>query len=581
MKESLIFKTFVALLTVCQSIQARTDEIPDLIPTDQVQRLNSYLPRNDSPTAELLAINWNIKFRTYYEYSSIYNDQPFLSLKIVDDGSGWSQYQKDNITERHITNFIPDANGNIASEYYSFSDGAIYTPLGHADFYRNEMGLVILEDHFDANDELRFSLETQYDNEGRIVRKSDATGVIWNYTVEGNSTEITTEGSNVRVKRYFNDDGQLIREYFTNEDGSQEDYHFTYDVAGNLVQSIHPDNRETLSTYDDHERLLTRRFPDGSEEIRSYDTYGRLFNFLDRHNVEHSYVYDEFGRAIQEIAVDATGEVIDEKERTFIGFRCRNTTYLDGTEAHYRYDFAGRKTEQTHGSQTKSFNYDALGRVASVIISDENGTKTSYHEYDLSDRLIQLHTIDANGNELNRNSFSYPLVAERMQEGWVYEKYAGDDSEEEIGEEEAEEEENEEYESVPPELQWMLDAIFEGVNQYRLEKGHPPLKLDPFLSSLSQKHCNNMAAGIVPPGHDGLMERAQACRDHFGGTANFGENVALNAGLANPPEVAVQGWINSSGHERQMVGSFELTGIGVTVSGGMYFFTQIFVMKKH
>lgn len=59
------------------------------------------------------------------------------------------------------------------------------------------------------------------------------------------------------------------------------------------------------------------------------------------------------------------------------------------------------------------------------------------------------------------------------------------------------------------------------------------------------------------------------------------ENVAYNQGHQNPDRVAVDGWIKSVGHQKNMVGNFNLTGVGVAKNAqGEYYFTQIFMLEK-
>jgi uncharacterized protein YkwD len=56
------------------------------------------------------------------------------------------------------------------------------------------------------------------------------------------------------------------------------------------------------------------------------------------------------------------------------------------------------------------------------------------------------------------------------------------------------------------------------------------------------------------------------------------ENVATNSGYEDPGSRAVEGWKNSPGHRKNMLGDFTLTGIGVARSRpGAYYYTQIFL----
>ena len=52
-------------------------------------------------------------------------------------------------------------------------------------------------------------------------------------------------------------------------------------------------------------------------------------------------------------------------------------------------------------------------------------------------------------------------------------------------------------------------------------------------------------------------------------------------GFSNPGEKAVVGWINSPGHHKNIVGDFNLTGIGIAKNNeGKYYFNQIFIKTR-
>jgi uncharacterized protein YkwD len=128
-------------------------------------------------------------------------------------------------------------------------------------------------------------------------------------------------------------------------------------------------------------------------------------------------------------------------------------------------------------------------------------------------------------------------------------------------------------------LSAMEQAINTQINQYRSSRGLPALKLDPTVSEQARIHSQNMASGRVKFSHDGFDQRARA----IGRTIAFrgvAENVAYNQGYATPDRQAVQGWIKSAGHHKNIVGQYTLTGIGVARnSKGEFYFTQIFVRR--
>jgi uncharacterized protein YkwD len=79
--------------------------------------------------------------------------------------------------------------------------------------------------------------------------------------------------------------------------------------------------------------------------------------------------------------------------------------------------------------------------------------------------------------------------------------------------------------------------------------------------------------------HDGFDNRVEIIKQviPYSGAA---ENVAFNMGHARPDDTAIRGWIKSPGHNQNMLGNYDLTGIGVAERGGNYYFTQIFIQKR-
>lgn len=123
-------------------------------------------------------------------------------------------------------------------------------------------------------------------------------------------------------------------------------------------------------------------------------------------------------------------------------------------------------------------------------------------------------------------------------------------------------------------------AAFDRINQYRQGRNLAPLTWDNSITNQARIHSQNMANGTVPFSHNGFQQRVQAIAKviPYRGAA---ENIAYNQGYADPAANAVQGWLNSSGHQRNIVGNYNLTGIGVARnSKGEYYFTQIFILKR-
>jgi uncharacterized protein YkwD len=118
-------------------------------------------------------------------------------------------------------------------------------------------------------------------------------------------------------------------------------------------------------------------------------------------------------------------------------------------------------------------------------------------------------------------------------------------------------------------------AVNQQINQYRASKKLPPLSVDPKITQIARIHSENMANGKVRFSHDGFEGRAKAITIPY---QSVGENVAYNMGYSDPVRKAVEGWIKSEGHRKNMEGQFNLTGIGIAKNAkGEYYFTQLFV----
>ncbi|MBD2328915.1 CAP domain-containing protein [Alkalinema sp. FACHB-956] len=134
--------------------------------------------------------------------------------------------------------------------------------------------------------------------------------------------------------------------------------------------------------------------------------------------------------------------------------------------------------------------------------------------------------------------------------------------------------------STAPTTASLEQAVFNQINAYRKSQGLAPLVLNSTITTQARIHSQNMANKTVPFGHQGFDQRVKAIGTviPWSGAA---ENVAYNYGYSDPATQAVQGWLKSSGHLRNIRGNFDLTGIGVSRNAkGEIYFTQIFIKKR-
>jgi uncharacterized protein YkwD len=138
--------------------------------------------------------------------------------------------------------------------------------------------------------------------------------------------------------------------------------------------------------------------------------------------------------------------------------------------------------------------------------------------------------------------------------------------------------------TAPPTSQLALNSselsIYNRVNEYRQSKNMPPLTIDPVISAQAKVHSERMAK-IGRITHDGFNDRVESVAREIV-YRSAAENVGYNVGYAQPEAIAVEDWVGSPRHQKNMVGRYDLTGIGsARNSKGEYYFTQIFIRKAY
>ena len=116
-------------------------------------------------------------------------------------------------------------------------------------------------------------------------------------------------------------------------------------------------------------------------------------------------------------------------------------------------------------------------------------------------------------------------------------------------------------------------------NQFRAKNKLAPLKWDDSIWKISLTHSKNMGDGKVPFGHKGFNERIKQFPFHFSLAC---ENVFMCQGYSeySIAENAVNGWINSPGHRKNLLSNTNFCAIATyRTSSGAYYLTQMFARK--
>ena len=95
-------------------------------------------------------------------------------------------------------------------------------------------------------------------------------------------------------------------------------------------------------------------------------------------------------------------------------------------------------------------------------------------------------------------------------------------------------------------------------NEFRKKNKLPAVQWSQELCDVGLEHSKNMGDGKVPFGHQGFDKRCKSVRFSF---KSMAENVALSTGHSDPAKIAVEGWINSPGHRKNLLSASNVCGI--------------------
>lgn len=116
------------------------------------------------------------------------------------------------------------------------------------------------------------------------------------------------------------------------------------------------------------------------------------------------------------------------------------------------------------------------------------------------------------------------------------------------------------------------------VNAYRIKHHLVPLKMSNIISKEATIHSRAMANHAKPFGHNDFNGRIKRLYQQIKGCNGGAENVAY---YKLDAKKLVEQWIASPGHRRNIVGNYNLTGIGIAHSKkGWAYYTQIFLRSN-
>ncbi len=264
--------------------------------------------------------------------------------------------------------------------------------------------------------------ETEYDEEGRIIKLTNPNGGVttYGYDEKGNRNKIT-DPSGAVTKTSYNDLHQPVE--FVNP--GEQQWIRSYDEFGNWISSTDPEGYQWRFARDRNGQLVAITNPSGVQRKILYDAQGNRTGSTDWMGRQTEFQFDSFGHLISQTDVDGKTTTLtrDQLDRiTAIQTRGSSevryeydegdnlTAIIDqaGRARRFRYGTCDRLIEETDaqgqsvryvwGTEPKHlekiinengeiylFEYDAVGRVKKRVNFDG---RIIEHEYDPAGKLI-------------------------------------------------------------------------------------------------------------------------------------------------------------------------------------------------
>lgn len=210
----------------------------------------------------------------------------------------------------------------------------------------------------------------------------------------------------------------------------------TYDKNGNVISATNPRGIVTETSYNSFNKPVqvvknatASNANDKITESLSYDANGNLELITDGNGNKTKYVYDAMNRRMSAIyGFESTTTRTDNFEYDTLNmtnrkgvsltYDARNRLATEGGSSRiYTYDLCGRILS-VNGSPSPNANvlyvYDALGR----LISEKNGSRTHFYEYDLANRRIKSF-YGSESSIFENSSISHSLATQYNTNGKI------------------------------------------------------------------------------------------------------------------------------------------------------------------
>ena len=414
----------------------------------------TYKPGTDLVTSKLICDGTKVLIRNFYSY----NEDNLVVSEIVDDGSAADPNDLSQITFRQIKQHSLDAaTGLVKSTTESYLDVKSSREIIHktTENQYSTAKKVIQESISDSRGKNRYTLHTEYNEQGQVTKKTNPLGQVSDYQYDPQGRVIKSKeiGQPEKIHTY-DAAGRLIEVKEIDKAGNVKVTRSSYDAKGRLLAQVDARGNTTEQTYDAFGRCLSTRFPaafdekgnayrptielaydisgnialeksprgettqtsynafrkptriihaDKKETLHYYNKNGSVAKTICQDKSEIHYTYDLFKRMTSKTIYSSSQEKLSTETWQYNAFHLLSHTDPQGLTATYTYDFAGRKMGENAGGRITTHTYDDLGFQERIT----QGEMTSVKIHDVGGRVIEQWDEDAQGTIENRMTFFY------------------------------------------------------------------------------------------------------------------------------------------------------------------------------
>ncbi|CUI18108.1 rhs family protein (plasmid) [Candidatus Protochlamydia naegleriophila] len=430
----------------------------------------AYIPRTNRLISKLVLYDGKIQERTFYEY----HPYGVLIQTIEDDGSSDKDFDLTDVTIRRVKKIEADLRSRspsfgkplaIQESYQNHHTGGQLVNLKTVRFTYSPRGLVSCEKVYDAEDQFRYQVLTEYDEKDRLILKVDPLGQQTRYAYDHNDNKTEEEllGSGKKTVYVYDTANRMIQKKESHKNERDEEIIFnlfyTYDALNRLTSEQDAFGNVTSYTYDrlgrqtgcikptvldsngqvfsptvkrvynllnqlieetDENGHTTKtrytvygkptylEHPDGTVERFEYYSNGRLKQAWQADGTSSHYIYNPKGQVTLEEAFDAAGILLSKQSYSYKGSLLQSSIDAMGVKTSYFYDGAGRKIQDVCRDHQVTYHYDPLGRIYKVIHRGEEGQqRVEWTDYDYLDRIVLKQQLDERGIVYGKEAFCY------------------------------------------------------------------------------------------------------------------------------------------------------------------------------